>query len=88
MNFKEKYGPTALIAGASEGLGAAYASALAARGLDLVMVARRKEVLEATAAAIATRYGVRVLPITCDLAAPEAIWVMRFPEFRAWTCRR
>ncbi|HTJ13320.1 MAG TPA: SDR family NAD(P)-dependent oxidoreductase [Dinghuibacter sp.] len=76
MNFKEKYGPTALIAGASEGLGAAYARALAARGLDLVMVARRKEVLEATAAAIATRYGVRVLPITCDLAAPEAIWVI------------
>jgi short-subunit dehydrogenase len=76
MNFKAKYGPTALIAGASEGLGAAYARALAARGLDLVMVARRKEVLEATAAAIATRYGVQVLPVTCDLAAPEAIWVI------------
>lgn len=76
MNFKEKYGPTALIAGASEGLGAAYARALAARGLDLVMVARRKEVLEASAAAIATRYGVKVLPVACDLAAPEAIWVI------------
>lgn len=76
MSFKEKYGPTALIAGASEGLGAAYARALAARGLDLVMVARRKEVLEASASAIATRYGVKVLPVACDLAAPEAIWVI------------
>ena len=34
MTFKEKYGPVALVAGASAGLGAAYAHALAARGLD------------------------------------------------------
>lgn len=49
MTFKEKYGPTALIAGASEGLGAAYAQALAARGLDLVLIGRRSQPLEETA---------------------------------------
>jgi uncharacterized protein len=49
MNFKEKYGNTALIAGGSEGMGAAYAHALAARGMDLVLIARRKEPLEAIA---------------------------------------
>ncbi|PUZ19430.1 hypothetical protein GA0116948_1273 [Chitinophaga costaii] len=70
--FKQKYGTTALVAGASEGMGAAYAHALASRGMNLVLIARRKEELEATAADIATRYGVKVLPVVCDLAAPDA----------------
>jgi short-subunit dehydrogenase len=72
MTFKEKYGPVALVAGASEGLGAAHAHAMAARGLDLVIVARHKEKLEATAQNISTKYKVRVLPVTCDLALPDA----------------
>lgn len=45
-DFKYKYGPWALVAGASEGLGAAYAEALAKRGLNLVLIARRSEKLE------------------------------------------
>ena len=40
--FTERYGTWALIAGASEGLGAAYAKALAGRGMNLLLVARRK----------------------------------------------
>jgi uncharacterized protein len=72
MTFKEKYGDTALVAGASEGMGAAWAHALAARGLHLVLVARRPEVLNTTAAEIAAKYGVRVLPVVCDLASPDA----------------
>lgn len=72
MTFKEKYGPTALVAGASEGLGEAYAQALAARGLDLVLVARRREALEETARQIAGRFGVRVQSVVCDLGAPGA----------------
>ena len=73
MTFKEKYGSTALVAGASEGMGAAYAHALAARGLDLVLIARRREPLEATADAIRKAYGVAVQPISCDLALPDAM---------------
>jgi short-subunit dehydrogenase len=73
MTFKEKYGPTALVAGASEGLGAAYAYALAARGLDLVLIGRRKEPLEQTARQITEQYGVITLPLSCDLAAPDAV---------------
>jgi len=72
MTFKEKYGDTALIAGASEGMGAAYAHALAARGINLVLVARRKQMLYDTAQQIAKQYGVAVLPVVCDLADDNA----------------
>lgn len=72
MTFKEKYGNTALIAGASEGMGAAYAKALATRGLDLVLVARRKDVLERTANEITAQCKVKVLTVTCDLANANA----------------
>lgn len=71
--FSEKYGPYALVAGASEGLGAAFAEALAARGLSLVLVARRKEKLEATADAIRARHGVDVRTVSLDLASPT-LW--------------
>ena len=70
--FKEKYGGTALVAGASEGMGAAYAHALAARGFDLVLVARRVAPLEATGRQIAAQFGVKVLTVPCDLAAADA----------------
>jgi short-subunit dehydrogenase len=72
MTFKEKYGNTALIAGASEGMGAAYAHALAARGLNLVLIARRKGPLEATTRQIVEKFKVNVQPITCDLVSPGA----------------
>jgi uncharacterized protein len=73
MDFKERYGPVALIAGASAGLGAAYSYALAAKGLNLVIVARHKEQLQATADQISLKYNVGVIPIACDLGSPDAI---------------
>jgi short-subunit dehydrogenase len=72
MTFKEKYGPVALVAGASEGMGAAFAHALARLGLNLVIVARRKENLESTAREISGQYPVDVWPVCCDLAALDA----------------
>jgi short-subunit dehydrogenase len=72
MTFKEKYGQTALVAGASEGMGAAYAFALAERGMHLVLIARRVGPLEETARKITEQFGVKVQTISCDLADDDA----------------
>jgi short-subunit dehydrogenase len=72
MNLKQRYGNTALIAGASEGLGAAFATHLASEGLDLVLIARRKEPLENLATILRTKYKVSVDYICCDFAETDA----------------
>ncbi|PKN55646.1 MAG: short-chain dehydrogenase [Deltaproteobacteria bacterium HGW-Deltaproteobacteria-14] len=66
--FRDRYGPWALIAGASEGLGEAFARQAAARGLDVVLVARRGEVLARVAGEIAVAHGVRTRVVVADLA--------------------
>lgn len=77
--FSEKYGPYALVAGASEGLGAAFADELAARGLSLVLVARRREKLEQTASSLRARHGVDVRAVSLDLASPN-LWETLAPS--------
>jgi short-subunit dehydrogenase len=66
--FAKKYGPYALVAGGSYGLGAAFAEGIARRGLSLVIVARNKDALETTAARIRDAHGVDVKTIAADLA--------------------
>ena len=68
--FRDRYGDWALVAGASEGLGASFAECLAERGLDLVLLARRESLLDDLAARLRERYGVEVRPLAMDLAAP------------------
>jgi uncharacterized protein len=70
--FRKRYGPWALVAGASEGLGAAYAEALARRGLDLILVARRGELLQALAARLKAQYAINVRSLPLDLSLLEA----------------
>ncbi len=68
MKIKEKYGPLALVAGASEGIGAAYSDYLAAEGMDLILIARRKEPLEQLAASLINKYNINVTTLNCDLS--------------------
>ena len=70
--FKHRYGPWALIAGASEGTGAEFARQLAASGLNLILVARREGPLDALAAEIHAAHGVQVIAATIDLAKKDA----------------
>jgi short-subunit dehydrogenase len=72
MDFKEKYGPWALVAGASEGVGARYAEALAERGLNVVLLARRQEALDEVASRIRSASGVQTRTLALDLAGPDA----------------
>lgn len=69
----DRYGPVALVAGASEGLGRAFAESLAESGFSLVMLARRPDPLDAAAAAIRERFDVDVHAIPIDLASEAAV---------------
>jgi uncharacterized protein len=69
----DRYGPWALVAGASEGVGAAYARAMADHGLNVVLLARRREVLDDVAGAIAADTGVETRVVAVDLATDDAI---------------
>lgn len=67
-----RYGPWAVIAGGSEGVGAAFADQLAAAGVNLLLVARKPGPLEATAEA-AREHGVEVRTVAADLTDPASI---------------
>jgi short-subunit dehydrogenase len=72
MNLKQKYGNTALVAGASEGIGAAFSACLAAGGMDLVLIARRSTPLQQLAHSLENEYKVNVTCISCDLSGTDA----------------
>jgi len=69
----KRYGKWCLVTGASSGLGLEFARALAADGLNLVLVARRRERLEKLADGLKEQSGVETLVIEQDLSAPGAV---------------
>ena len=67
MNYNEKYGPWALVTGASSGIGAEFAQQLGEKGLNLVLVARRKDRLDLLAKEIEHKSKVQVHSVSVDL---------------------
>ena len=69
VDLVDRYGPWALVLGASEGLGAAWARGLAQRGLNVIVAARRLDRLEEVAAEV-RGFGVEARAVCLDLADP------------------
>ena len=70
--FKEKYGPWAVIGGASDGTGEAFARAVAARGIHCVLIARRDAVLKSLADSLQREFNVETKVIVADLSTDDA----------------
>lgn len=68
----DKYGPWAIVVGASDGCGALFAERLALEGVNVVLVARREHVLQEVAAGIGERTGAATKTLTVDLTEPGA----------------
>jgi short-subunit dehydrogenase len=71
-DFADRYGPVAVVTGASSGIGSAFAERLAGSGLDLVLVARRANRLAELGDRLSEVHGVNVRSLTVDLARPDA----------------
>ncbi|WP_211463654.1 SDR family NAD(P)-dependent oxidoreductase [Collimonas silvisoli] len=73
FNYHES---TALVTGASKGIGEVFAEHLAARGMNLVLVARSLDALESLARRLSAKYGIQCTALNADLADPEsANWI-------------
>ena len=70
--FAERYGPWAIVAGASEGVGRELARKVAANGVNCILIARREGPLAELAELIRAESGVECIPASIDLAAPDA----------------
>ncbi len=72
LSFAARYGPWAVIAGASEGTGACFAEQLAGMGINLLLASRRQEALDALGSRLASAYQVECRSLVIDLTAPDA----------------
>jgi len=75
-SFKDRYGPWALITGASKGLGLEFALQCAERGLNIVLIARHADLLNEVAERIKTKYKVETVTIPLDLSRADILDVI------------
>ncbi|MFZ4405074.1 MAG: SDR family NAD(P)-dependent oxidoreductase [Pseudobdellovibrionaceae bacterium] len=76
-NFNTKYGPWGIVTGASDGIGRSMAKVLAKKGLNLVLVARRKELLDTLAIEIQNEFKVEVRVLALNLSEIESIQIIK-----------
>lgn len=69
IDFNDKYGPWALITGASSGIGLEFARQLAGSGLNLILVARRENKLRTLASELQQKHAIRTNVVGADLSA-------------------
>lgn len=75
--FKEKYGPWALITGATSGIGEAISHQLASKGINIVLVARKEAELAAKAFVLQTKYQIETKTISADLSSNDGIEIVK-----------
>ena len=85
-HLSERYGKWCLVAGAAEGIGEAYARAVAEEGLGVILVDQNRLVMEKLALEIEGHYGVPTRTVHLDLAFDEAIPVIK-EELEKTSCR-
>lgn len=78
-SFSDKYGPWAIVTGASSGIGAEFARQLAQKGLNLLLIARRKDMLEDLSKELAGKYQVNTKVLELDLTREDILDVI-IPE--------
>lgn len=71
--WRERYGPWAIVTGASDGIGRSIADQLAQAGLNLLLVARRQAVLDQLATDWRNRYSIKTMALAVDLSQPGAV---------------
>ncbi|MBN8218107.1 MAG: SDR family NAD(P)-dependent oxidoreductase [Spirochaetes bacterium] len=76
LSWKDRYGPWALVAGASAGIGEAWAREAARRGLNVVLLARRAAPLRRLSGELAERYGVKTIVLPLDLSRADSVEVL------------
>lgn len=72
-DFLHRYGPWAMIAGASHGVGAEFARQVAAQGLNCILLARREQPLKELQQELTSSFGVKTLVIAQDLSEADAV---------------
>lgn len=73
MQWRTKYGPWAIVTGASDGIGRAFAFALASKGINLVLVARRRAILEQISQELTKNHHIQTQVIVADLSSDSEV---------------